>query len=67
MEQEQLRRKLKWALVVINVIAGVVWILAAFGVLTGEEGTKLLYLMVGLVSLVASGVWLLNLVSNANP
>jgi len=61
MAQEKLGRKLKWALVVINVIAGATWVLAAFGIVTGGEEINLLYLAVGVVCLVASGAWLLNL------
>lgn len=60
MEQEKRRRRLLWALVVINGIAGLTWVLAALGVVAGEESVNLLYLAIGVINLVASVVWALN-------
>ena len=60
MAEEALRGKLVWLLVAINLISGVLWVFASFGVVREQEGINLLYLAVGLVSLVAGGVWLLN-------
>jgi hypothetical protein len=54
-----IKRELRWALVVINAVSGVLWLLAAFGIVRGKGGTNYLYLAVGLVSLAASAVWLL--------
>jgi hypothetical protein len=64
MVQEERRRKLIWLLVVINLISGVLWVLAAFGVVRGKEGIDPLYLALGVLSLVAGGVWLLNVRSS---
>ena len=61
MEQEVIKRKLRWALIVINAFGGVLWLLAAFGIMRGREGTNYLYVAVGVVSLAASAVWLLGL------
>jgi len=61
MAQEELRDKLSWLLVLTNLIAGVVWVFAAFGVVKGKEGINLLYLAIGIVCLVASGAWFLSL------
>jgi hypothetical protein len=58
MAQEELRSKLVWSLAVINLLASVLWVLAAFGVVKGREGVDFLYLAVGVVSLVAGGTWL---------
>ena len=58
--QEGIKKKLRWALVVINAVGGVLWLLAAFGIVRGREGTNYLYLAVGVVSLAASAVWLLS-------
>jgi hypothetical protein len=60
MEQDKRRRQLLWALVAINGIAGVTWILAALGIVRGEAGINILYLAIGLVNLLASVVWALN-------
>lgn len=60
MEQDKRRRRLLWALVAINGIAGVTWVLAALGIVRGEAGINLLYLAIGLVNLLASVVWALN-------
>lgn len=59
--QEKLNRKLKWFLVVISLLAGILWILAAFDIVGGKEAINLLYLAAGVVSLMASGAWLLSL------
>lgn len=61
MEQEVTRRRLKWLLAVVSFVAGVVWILAAFDVVQGEETLNILYLVMGMVFLVASGAWFLGL------
>lgn len=61
MAREGLGRKEKWLLAVLSLIAGVVGFLAAFGVVRGEGEIDLLWLAVGLVNLVASGAWFLNL------
>jgi hypothetical protein len=67
MKRKELRAKLVWVvLVVVNVIAGVIWVLAAFGVSTGEGRMNLLYLAIGVVHLVASGAWLWNLMSKVH-
>jgi hypothetical protein len=63
MEREELKSKLKWVLVVSSAIAGVVWILAAFGVVTGKGETNPLYLAIGMLFFVASGAWLLSVMS----
>jgi hypothetical protein len=47
MNEENGRKRLLWALFVINAIAGVVWVLGSFGVMTNEEGINLLYLAIG--------------------
>lgn len=60
MAQEELKGKLIWLLVVINLISGVLWVLTSVGVGRDQGGVNLLYLAVGVVSLVAGGVWLLN-------
>ena len=60
MKREKLRTTLYWVLVAVNLIAGFVWVMLAFGWLTGQEGVNLLYLAVGVVSFVASGAWLLS-------
>jgi hypothetical protein len=60
MAQEELRGKLIWLLVVLNLISGVLWVLASLGVVRDQGGINPLYLAVGVVSLVAAGVWLLN-------
>ncbi len=60
MNEENGRKRLLWALVVINAIAGVVWVLGSFGVMTNEEGINLLYLAIGLINLIASVIWLRN-------
>jgi hypothetical protein len=61
MVQEERSGKLIWLLVVINLLSGVLWVLAAFGIVRGKEGIDPLYLAVGVVSLVAGGAWLLSL------
>jgi hypothetical protein len=63
MERDRLKTKLKWVLVVSSAITGVVWILAAFGIVTGKGGTNPFYLATGVVFLVASGAWLLSVMS----
>jgi hypothetical protein len=60
MEQDKRKRQLLWVLVVVNGLAGFVWILGAFGVVTGAEGINLLYLAIGGVNLIASALWTLN-------
>ena len=60
MAQEELRGKLIWLLVVVNLISGVLWVLASVGVGRDQGGINLLYLAVGVLSLVAGGVWFLN-------
>jgi hypothetical protein len=64
MSQDALKTNVRWALVVTNAIAGVVWVLAAFGIVMGRIGTNPLYLALGLIHLAASGVWLLSLRSS---
>jgi hypothetical protein len=64
MTQEDPRRKLIWLLVAINLISGVLWVLASFDVLGNQGGINFLYLAVGVVSLVAGGVWVLSLRSS---
>ena len=59
MGREGIERELRWALVIVNAVSGVLWFLAAFGIVRGRGGTNYLYLAVGVVSLVASAVWLL--------
>ena len=56
MAQEELKGKLIWLLVVINLFSGVLWVLASVGVGRDQGGINLLYLAVGVVSLVAGGV-----------
>lgn len=60
MAQEELRGKLIWLLVVLNLISGVLWVFTSFDVGREQGGINLLYLAVGVVSLVAGGVWFLN-------
>lgn len=64
MAQEELRGKPIWLLVVINLVSGVLWVLASFGAMGDREGINVLYLAVGVVSLVTGGVWLLSLRSS---
>ncbi|MFW6135912.1 MAG: hypothetical protein ACOC7N_03730 [Chloroflexota bacterium] len=64
MDREELKSRLTWVLVVTNAIAGVTFLLAAFGVVTGEGESHIFYLAAGVVCLVASGAWLLNLGSS---
>jgi hypothetical protein len=64
MDREELKNRLKWILVVTNVIAGVALVVTAFGLVTGEREINLLYLTIGVTCLVASGAWLLNLGSS---
>jgi hypothetical protein len=60
MAEEQTRNALTWALVVINLLTGVVFLLLAFGVRVGGGGFRPLYLAIAIVNLLAGGVWLLN-------
>ena len=55
--QGQLDKRLLWALTVINALGGVVGLLVAFG----EGGIDWRWLAIGVVSLVASVAWFLNL------
>jgi len=61
MEGRPLSRRLRWALAVISVISGVVWVLAASGLVAGEAQINAVYLITGAVNLVAGGFWLLSL------
>jgi predicted membrane channel-forming protein YqfA (hemolysin III family) len=61
MAREGLGRREKWLLAVLSLTAGVVGVLAAFGLVRGGGEIDLLWLAVGLVNLVASGAWFLNL------
>ena len=64
MNQEELKSRLTWVLVVANAIAGVTLVITAFGLVTGERRINVLYLTIGVTCLVASGAWLLNLGSS---
>ena len=64
MAQEELGGKLIWLLVGINLVSGVLWVFASLGVGRDQGGINLLYLAVGVVSLVAGGAWLLSLRSS---
>ncbi|MEA3376187.1 MAG: hypothetical protein U9R72_08345 [Chloroflexota bacterium] len=61
MDRQELKDRLTWVLLATNVIAGVALVVTAFGLVTGERQINLLYLGLGVVCLVASGAWLLNL------
>jgi hypothetical protein len=64
MDREELKNRLTWILVVTNLIAGVAFAITAFGVVTGERRINVLYLTIGVMCLVASGAWLLNMGSS---
>lgn len=60
MDQQQLKRRLNWVLVVCNLTAGVALVLTAFGLAPVDDQTNPLYLGLGVACLVAGGAWLLN-------
>jgi hypothetical protein len=60
MERERIRNILNWVLVVANLVAGVLFLLAAFGVGATRGELRPLFLAIGLVCLVAGGAWLLS-------
>jgi ABC-type multidrug transport system permease subunit len=64
MDKEELKSRLTWILVVTNLIAGMAFVITAFGVVTGERRINVLYLTIGVTCLVASGAWLLNMGSS---
>jgi hypothetical protein len=60
MEREKIRNALTWILVVANLVAGLLFLLAAFGVGARPGELRPLYLAIGLVCLVVGGAWLLS-------
>lgn len=60
MDQEQLKQRLDWVLVVCNLTAGVVLVFTAFGLAPVDRQSSPLYLGLGVTCLVAGGAWLLN-------
>ena len=64
MAEQGTRNALTWALVVTNLLAGVVFLLLAFGVGAGDGGFRPLYMAIAVVNLLAGGIWLLNRLSS---
>lgn len=60
MNKEQQKKRLLWALVVINGVAGILWTLGAFRISSNNKGIDFLSLALGVVNLLASLVWMLN-------
>jgi len=58
---KDISRGLKWLLVVISLIAGVAWILAAFDVFSDAKDFNFLYLCLGIVFITAGVFWLFSL------
>ncbi len=60
MDQRQLKQRLNWVLVVSNLTTGVVLVVTAFGLAPVDRQTQPVYLGLGVICLVASGLWILN-------
>ena len=64
MDREELKNRLTWILVVTNLIVSVAFAIITLGVVTEERRINVLYLTIGVMCLVASGAWLLNMGSS---
>lgn len=60
MEQDKGKRNLLWTLVLINGIAGIVWVMGSFDSTDSGGGINYLYLAIGVLNLIASFLWLWN-------
>ena len=63
MKRQPFDRRLRWVLFASNLLAGIAGLLAALGPGNAGQDVAILWLAIGVLNLVASGVWLLSVTS----